>query len=247
MSTTGTWTASSPSKPAPPTRKGTATTATGHRFAWLFRCSSASTTCGRCSTGWSPICMCSLLVGDRPGHLDPPRRGVHCPRDRSAHDLDPLAYPQCNFWRGACGKAPGPRKNHLFAGPRRPVARTTPGGFMTQTSTFDLPARHAAKAAPQRITRDDAHFATIAEALSADIADVEHNLETALSQQTGDAAGRVERDARVKHFQNRLKGLRSFQLDAVLGRMTPADGTDPVYVGRLAVHDQDGKPLLVDW
>jgi len=118
---------------------------------------------------------------------------------------------------------------------------------MTQTSTFDLPARHAAKAAPQCITRDDAHFATIAEALSADIADVEHNLETALSQQTGDAAGRVERDARVKHFQNRLKGLRSFQLDAVLGRMTPADGTDPVYVGRLAVHDQDGKPLLVDW
>src|SRR5699024_9626372 len=110
---------------------------------------------------------------------------------------------------------------------------------MTQTSTFDLPARHAAKAAPQRITRDDAHFATIA--------DVEHNLETALSQQTGDAAGRVERAARVKHFQNRLKGLRSFQLDAVLGRMTPADGTDPVYVGRLAVHDQDGKPLLVDW
>src|SRR5699024_11313959 len=50
-----------------------------------------------------------------------------------------------------------------------------------------------------------------------------------------------------KNFQTRLKGLRSFQLGAGPGRMTPADGTDPVYVGRLAVHDQDGKPLLVDW
>src|SRR5690625_7388367 len=116
---------------------------------------------------------------------------------------------------------------------------------MTQTSTFDLPARHAAKAAPQRITRDDAHFATIAEARSADIADVEHNLETALSQQTGDAAGRVERDARDKHFQNRLKRLRSLQLDAVLGRITPADGTDPVYVSRLSVHQQLWNPLQV--
>src|SRR5699024_9188437 len=161
------------------------------------------------------------------------RHGVAC----TAHETAPPTT--LTRWRNPSALSGG--------GPRRPVARTTPGGFMTQTSTFDLPARHAAKAAPQRITRDDAHFATIAEALSADIADVEHNLETALSQQTGDAAGRVERDARVKHFQNRLKGLRSFQLDAVLGRMTPADGTDPVYVGRLAVHDQDGKPLLVDW
>src|SRR5699024_6025259 len=61
------------------------------------------------------------------------------------------------------------------------------------------------------------------------------------------AQGRVQRDASVHHFRNRLTGLRSFQLDAVLGRMTPADGGAHVYVGRLAVNDQDGRPLLVDW
>lgn len=118
---------------------------------------------------------------------------------------------------------------------------------MTQISTFSLPEASAAKASPQRIAADDARFTTIAAALRADIAAVEARLEAALAEQTGDAQGRVERDVNVGHFRRRLHGLHSFQLDAVLGWMTPADGSEPVYVGRLAVHDQDGRALLVDW
>ncbi|WP_193106870.1 RNA polymerase recycling motor ATPase HelR [Brachybacterium sp. FME24] len=118
---------------------------------------------------------------------------------------------------------------------------------MTQTSTFDLPARLAHKAAPERTGTDDDRFATIAQAVAADITEVEQNLEAALLGQTGDAQGRVEREAKVDHFRTRLRRLRSVELDAVLGRMTPVDGSAPIYVGRLAVHGQDGKPLLVDW
>ncbi|GAA1487555.1 RNA polymerase recycling motor ATPase HelR [Brachybacterium sacelli] len=118
---------------------------------------------------------------------------------------------------------------------------------MTQTSTFDLPARARHRAAPEHTARDDEQFGAIAAALAADIGDVRRALEAALAHHRGDAQGRVERDAKVAHFRTRLRGLEGFRLDAVLGRMTPADGSAPIYVGRLAVHGSDGRPLLVDW
>ncbi|MFQ6486119.1 RNA polymerase recycling motor ATPase HelR [Brachybacterium epidermidis] len=132
-------------------------------------------------------------------------------------------------------------------GPAGPRGRATPGGDMTPTSTFDLPARAAAKAAPERTSADDAHFHTLADAIAADIAEAERNLAAALTQQTGDAQGRVEREANVDHFRRRLRVLQRFRLDAVVGRMSPSDGSPPIYVGRLAVHGADGTPLLVDW
>src|SRR5699024_1230525 len=98
-----------------------------------------------------------------------------------------------------------------------------------------------------RTGTDDEHFSAIAAALRADIAAVEENLASALAEQTGDAQGRVQRDASVHHFRNRLTGLRSFQLDAILGRMTPAAGGAHVYVGRLAANEQAGSALLGDW
>src|SRR5690625_1518598 len=88
---------------------------------------------------------------------------------------------------------------------------------MTQTSHFSVPDR-SAKSSPERTGADDDHFSAIAAALRADIAGVEENLASALAEQTGDAQGRVQRDASVHHFRNRLTGLRSFQLDAILGR-----------------------------
>ena len=118
---------------------------------------------------------------------------------------------------------------------------------MTRTSTFQLPARLGHKAAAERIAADDAHLARIEETLAADIARVEQHLSRALARQTGDAQGRVEREATVDHFRRRLRGLRGYRRDAVLGRMSPADGGAPLYIGRLAVHAQDGTPLLVDW
>ncbi|MGO1200078.1 MAG: AAA family ATPase, partial [Dermabacteraceae bacterium] len=104
---------------------------------------------------------------------------------------------------------------------------------MTTTSIFDLRGQRAHKAAPARIAADDAYFRQVAEALAEDIREVQGNLEETLLHQTGDAAGRVEREARVDQLRARLHGLRRVELDAVLGRMTPQDGSAPLYVGRL--------------
>lgn len=118
---------------------------------------------------------------------------------------------------------------------------------MTTTSIFDLRGQRVHKAAPARIAADEAQFHAITQALAEDIREVQRTLDDALLHQTGDAAGRVEREARVDHFRARLQGLQRVEQDAVLGRMTPQDGSDPIYVGRLAVHDAGGTPLLVDW
>ena len=139
------------------------------------------------------------------------------------------------------------RDDHSLAAPEHSAQTHHHGGDMTPTSTFDLPAAAADKAAPHRIAADDHHLLRIAAAIEADIAAVQDRLEQALREHTGDAQGRVEREASVDHFRRRLSGLQSFRLDAVLGRMTPADGSAPRYIGRLAVHDQDGTALLVDW
>ncbi|HEX7351924.1 RNA polymerase recycling motor ATPase HelR [Brachybacterium sp.] len=118
---------------------------------------------------------------------------------------------------------------------------------MTLTSLFDLPTGSAHKAAPARIAADDHHFRALDTALEADLAALELRLDRALSHQTGDAQGRVEREANIDHLRRRRRHLAGFRRDAVLGRMTPADGTPPVYVGRLGISGADGRPLLVDW
>lgn len=114
-------------------------------------------------------------------------------------------------------------------------------------SVFALPPHLAAKADPERIAGDERRFAVIAEALAGDVAEAEATLAQTLARTPGDGQGRVERDATVEHLRRRLRGLRSFRHDAVLGRMTPADGGEPLMVGRLAVHDREGRVLLLDW
>jgi hypothetical protein len=86
-------------------------------------------------------------------------------------------------------------------------------------AVFDLPDRLAAKADPALIARDEQHFAAIAQSLEQSIAEL-----TA-----------------------RLRTLRRFGLDLCLGRIVRADGSEPVYVGRLGLTDSAGRRLLVDW
>ncbi|WP_114854844.1 RNA polymerase recycling motor ATPase HelR [Brachybacterium sp. YJGR34] len=118
---------------------------------------------------------------------------------------------------------------------------------MTQESAFDLTAERAHKAAPERIAADETRFRAIADALDADIAALEAHLDDALTRRTGDAQGRVEREAHVDHARRRLRSLRGIRRDVVLGRMLPADGGEAVYVGRQGVRDAAGRVLLVDW
>jgi DNA helicase IV len=62
----------------------------------------------------------------------------------------------------------------------------------------------------------------------------------------GTYQGRLERDALVTRYRDRLAQLWSAESGLCFGRLDLADGTRR-YVGRLGLSDDDREPLLVDW
>ncbi|WP_030738144.1 RNA polymerase recycling motor ATPase HelR [Streptomyces sp. NRRL S-31] len=115
------------------------------------------------------------------------------------------------------------------------------------TSAFDLPARLSAKADPALIADDEQHFAAIAECLEQSIAELSGRLATERRAPGGTGRQAMDRDAEIHRLTSRLRALRRHGLDLCLGRMVGADGTGPVYVGRLGLTDGTGRRLLVDW
>ncbi|MGY1884931.1 RNA polymerase recycling motor ATPase HelR [Blastococcus sp. SYSU DS0753] len=115
------------------------------------------------------------------------------------------------------------------------------------TRPFDLPERLAAKADPALIAADERHFAAVAESLERSIAELSQRLAAERAAPGGAGQAALERDLEVHRLAARLRTLRRFGLDLCLGRVVPADGGEPVYVGRLGLTDGAGRRLLVDW
>ena len=115
------------------------------------------------------------------------------------------------------------------------------------TSAFDLPDHLSPKADPALIAGDEQHFAAIAASLERSIADLSDRLDAERRAPGGDGQEALDRDLEVHRLTARLRTLRRFGLDLCLGRMDPADGSPPVYVGRLGLTDHTGRRLLVDW
>ncbi|MDQ0989264.1 RNA polymerase recycling motor ATPase HelR [Streptomyces sp. V3I7] len=115
------------------------------------------------------------------------------------------------------------------------------------TSAFDLPDRLAAKADPALIARDEEHFAAIAECLEQSIAELNDRLDAERRAPGGLGRQAMDRDVEIHRLTSRLRALRRFGLDLCLGHMAGADGSEPVYVGRLGLTDSTGRRLLVDW
>ena len=114
-------------------------------------------------------------------------------------------------------------------------------------AVFDLPDRLAAKADPASIGDDVAHFAAIAGTLDTSIAELSDRLAAARRERGGSGQVALERDQEIHRLTARRRTLRRYGLDLCLGRMVPADGSPPVYVGRLGLRDGAGRSLLVDW
>ncbi|WP_019634530.1 RNA polymerase recycling motor ATPase HelR [Actinomadura atramentaria] len=112
---------------------------------------------------------------------------------------------------------------------------------------FDLPEHLAAKADPALIAGDERHFAAVADRLAASVADLADRLDAARRAPGGRGRQALERDMEIHRLSARLRTLRRFGLDLCLGRMVAADGTGPLYVGRLGLTDADGRRLLLDW
>ncbi|NML52695.1 AAA family ATPase [Streptomyces sp. R302] len=115
------------------------------------------------------------------------------------------------------------------------------------TGPFELPDRLAAKADPALIADDEKHFAAVAESLDQAVAELSERLDAVLRAPGGAGREAMERDLEVHRLSGRLRALRRFGLDLCLGRIVSADGSEPLYIGRLGLTDSDGNRLLVDW
>ncbi len=114
-------------------------------------------------------------------------------------------------------------------------------------SVFDLPERLFAKADPALIAEDEQHFATVAGSLERTIAELSERLDAERRAPGGIGQQAMDRDLEVHRLTTRLRTLRRFGLDLCLGRMVGADGSEPVYVGRIGLADGAGRRLLLDW
>ncbi len=115
------------------------------------------------------------------------------------------------------------------------------------TTAFALPDHLAAKADPALVADDEAHLAAVAAALDHAVTEATERLEAARRAPARGGQAALDRDQEVHRLTARLGLLRRFGIDLCLGRMVPADGSPPVYVGRVGLSDADGRRLLVDW
>ncbi|MFG3405321.1 RNA polymerase recycling motor ATPase HelR [Streptomyces sp. NPDC048142] len=115
------------------------------------------------------------------------------------------------------------------------------------TSAFDLPDRLSSKADPALIADDEQHFADIAHCLEQSVAELSDRLSAARRAPGGPGRQAMDRDVEIHRLTARLRALRRFGLDLCLGRMVAADGSGPLYVGRLGLTDSTGRRLLLDW
>lgn len=117
----------------------------------------------------------------------------------------------------------------------------------TRTSPFLLPERLAAKTDPALIGDDERHFAAISESIAQSVAAIEERLDALRRLPGGGGQAALERDLEIHRLSARLRTLRRFTINACLGRMVPADGAEPAYIGRFGLTDPAGRRLLVDW
>ncbi len=114
-------------------------------------------------------------------------------------------------------------------------------------SAFNLPGRLAAKADPRLIADDERHLAGIADCIADQVAAFSNQLDELRLAPGRRGRQALDRDLEIHRLGNRLRLLRRFAWEACLGRMTFADGSEPVYLGRLGLTDRSGRQLLVDW
>ncbi|WP_323741415.1 RNA polymerase recycling motor ATPase HelR [Pseudoclavibacter sp. VKM Ac-2867] len=112
---------------------------------------------------------------------------------------------------------------------------------------FALPAHLSFKSDPELVGADAEQFAAVAEALALQKGELAARLDELRLTEGGAGQQALDRDTEIHRLSRQLRGLERFGVDACLGRMTPADGSPDVYVGRFGLADEAGRRLLIDW
>ncbi|WP_049793893.1 RNA polymerase recycling motor ATPase HelR [Hoyosella subflava] len=105
----------------------------------------------------------------------------------------------------------------------------------------------APKSDPALIASDDQHFAAISESFEQQFTDLSDQLDAQRKAPGGTGRDAMDRDFEVRRLTARLRVLQRFRLDLCLGRIVRADGSRPLYIGRIGLTDSVGNALLVDW
>jgi DNA helicase IV len=114
-------------------------------------------------------------------------------------------------------------------------------------SVFALPDGLSPKADPALIASDEQHFASLERSLDESIAELSHRLDAVRKQAGGSGQQALDRDLEIHRLTASLRTLSRYGIDLCLGRTVGADGSEPLYIGRLGISDGDGRRLLVDW
>ncbi len=97
------------------------------------------------------------------------------------------------------------------------------------------------------IENDIRHFADTSRILEQSISDLSDRLDRERRARGGSGQAALERDLEIHRLTARLRTLRRFGLDLVLGRIVADDGSEPVYVGRFGLTDDESRSVVVDW
>ncbi len=113
-------------------------------------------------------------------------------------------------------------------------------------SSFALPDHLSAKNDPRSLSADDRHFARIRATVSRAVAELDERRDR-LRREHSHGHAVLERDLELHHLAARTRLLHRYRADLCPGHVVPADGTDPIYIGRIGLLAPDGTQLLVDW
>lgn len=116
-----------------------------------------------------------------------------------------------------------------------------------EASTFDLPGSAHGKAGADFVGGDERHFRAVRAAMGELERDLGERLAATLARPGGSGQAALDRDLEVHRLRGRLRVLRRAGGDLCLGRMVLAGREEPIYLGRLGLHDAAGEQLLVDW
>ncbi|NOJ60691.1 RNA polymerase recycling motor ATPase HelR [Arthrobacter sp. 260] len=114
-------------------------------------------------------------------------------------------------------------------------------------SIFALSPPLSAKLDPSLISEDESHFERVRTSLAETLADLAARLEAERKAPGIKGQAALDRDEEIHRVSDRIRALTRFGLDLCLGRMVPADGVGPIYVGRFGLTDGSGRRLLIDW
>lgn len=96
------------------------------------------------------------------------------------------------------------------------------------------------------LSADEQHFHHVLAVVSAQLAGFQQQLAELRKQQVPQGGARFQRDLEIHSLSQQYHRLSRLGTEICLGRFDRRAGSS-VYIGRIGVRDDDGRPLLVDW